>query len=86
MIKGVNWIDLNQKYREKQKAFDRLSNREKAKIIVDHINYIGRTEGAEHNGEHSLFGTLQNDDDVYNMSKKEILEHIKSKVIAGAYV
>lgn len=86
MIKGVNWIDLNQKYREKQKAFDRLSNREKAKIIVDHVNYIGRTEGAENNGEHSLFGTLQNDDNVYNMTKKAILEYIKSKVTAGAYI
>ena len=86
MIKGINWIDLNQKYREKQKIFDRLSNREKAKIIIDHVNYIGRTEGAENNGEHSLFGTLQNDDNVYNMTKKEILSNIKSKVIAGAYV
>lgn len=86
MIKGINWIDLNQKHREKQKAFDKLPNKEKAKIIVDHINYIGRTEGAENNGEHSLFGTLQNDDNVYNMTKKEILDNIKSKVIAGAYL
>lgn len=86
MIKGINWIDLNQKYREKQKTFDRLPKKEKAKIIVDHVNYIGRTEGAENNGEHSLFGTLQNDDNVYNMTKKEILGNIKSKVIAGAYV
>ena len=86
MIKGINWIDLNQKNRAKQKAFDRLPNREKAKIIKDHVNYIGRTEGAENNGEHILFGTLSNNDDVYNMSKKEILDHIKTKVIAGAYV
>jgi len=86
MIKGVNWIDLNQKHRDKQKIFDKLSNREKAKIIVEHINYIGRTEGAENNGEHSLFGTLSNNDEVYNMSKKQILEHIKAKVVSGAYV
>lgn len=86
MIKGVNWIDLNQKYREKQKTFDRLPNKVKAKIIVEHINYIGRTEGAENNVEHSLFGTLQNDDNVYNMTKKAILGYIKSKVTAGAYI
>ena len=86
MVKGINWIDLNQKHREKQKEFDKLSNREKAKIISEHISYIGRTEGAENNGEHSLFGTLQNNDNVYDMTKKEILDYIKSKVIAGAYV
>ena len=86
MIKGVNWVDLNQKHRQKQKQFDKLPNREKAKIIVDHINYIGRTEGTENNGEHSLFGTLQNNDNVYEMSKKEILDYIKSKVIHGAYI
>ena len=86
MIKGINWIDLNQKYRKKQKIFDGLPNKVKAKIIGDHIAYIGRTEGAENNGEHSLFGTLQNDDNVYNMTKREILRNIKSKVTAGAYV
>lgn len=86
MIKGVNWIDLNQKYREKQKAFDKLPNKVKAKIIGEHVDYIGRTEGAENNGEHSLFGTLQNDDNVYNMTKKAILGYIKSKVIAGVYI
>ena len=44
MIKGVNWVDLNQKHRQKQKQFDKLPNREKAKIIVDHINYIVYSE------------------------------------------
>lgn len=86
MISGVNFIDLNQKNKAKQKKIDRLSNKKRATIVRAHINYIGRIEGAESNGEHSLFGTLNNNENVYEMKKTDILAYIKDKVSTGAYV
>lgn len=86
MISGTNFIDLNQKNKTKQKKIDRLSNNQRATVIKSHINYIGRTEGAENNGEHSLFGTLNNNENVYGMEKSDILAYIKDKVSSGAYV
>ena len=86
MISGTNFIDLNQKNKTKQKKIERLSNKQRATVIKSHINYIGRTEGAENNGEHSLFGTLNNNENVYRMKKSDILAYIKDKVSSGAYV
>lgn len=86
MISGTNFIDLNKKNKAKQKKIDRLSNKQRATVIKSHINYIGRTEGAENNGEHSLFGTLNNNENVYGMKKSDILAYIKDKVSSGAYV
>lgn len=86
MISGTNFIDLNQKNKAKQKKIDRLSNKQRATVIKSHVNYIGRTEGAENNGEHSLFGTLNNNENVYGMKKSDILAYIKDKVSSGAYV
>lgn len=86
MISGTNFIDLNQKNKTKQKKIERLSNKQRGTVIKSHINYIGRTEGAENNGEHSLFGTLNNNENVYRMKKSDILAYIKDKVSSGAYV
>lgn len=86
MIDGVNFIDLNQKDKDKQRRIDNLSPKARAKVIRDYVDYIGRLEGAENNGEHSLFGTLLNDDNVVQMNKKDILSHIKNKVVSEAYV
>lgn len=86
MISGTNFIDLNQKNKTKQKKIEKLSNKQRATVIKSHINYIGRTEGAENNGEHSLFGTLNNNENVYRMKKSDILAYIKDKVSSGAYV
>lgn len=86
MISGTNFIDLNKKNKAKQQKIDRLSNKQRATVIKSHINYIGRTEGAENNGEHSLFGTLNNNENVYRMKKSDILAYIKDKVSSGAYV
>lgn len=86
MISGTNFIDLNQKNRDKQEQIDRLSNKQRATIIKTHVNYIGKTDGAENNGEHSLFGTLNNNENVYEMKKSHILAYIKNKVSTGAYV
>ncbi len=71
MISGTNFIDLNKKKNKtkQKKKIDRLSNKQRATVIKSHINYIGRTEGAENNGEHSLFGTLNNNENVYGMKK-----------------
>lgn len=86
MISGVNFIDLNRKNKAKQKAIDILTNKQRATVIRSHVEYIGRTEGAENNGEHSLFGTLDNNDNVYEMKKTDILSYIKNKVSEGCYV
>lgn len=86
MIDGVNFIDLNQKDKDKQKRIDNLSPKARAKVIRDYVDYIGRLEGTENNGEHSLFGTLLNDDNVIQMLKKDILSHINNKVVSEAYV
>ena len=86
MISGVNFIDLNRKNKAKQKAIDMLTNKQRATVIRSHVEYIGRTEGAENNGEHSLFGTLDNNDNVYEMKKADILAYIKDKVSEGSYV
>lgn len=86
MLSGVNFIELNQKNRAKQKKIDRLSNKQRATVIKAHINYIGRIERAENNGKHSLFGTLNNNENVYEMEKKDILTYIKDSVSRGAYV
>lgn len=86
MISGTNFIDLNKKNKAKQKKIDRLSNKQRATVIKSHVNYIGRIEGAENNGEHSLFGTLNNNEDVYGMKKSDILAYIKDKVSSEAYV
>lgn len=86
MISGTNFIDLNQKNKAKQEKIDRLSNRQRATVIKSHVNYIGKTEGAENNGEHSLFGTLNGNENVYEMKKSNILAYIKDKVSTGAYV
>ena len=86
MISGTNFIDLNKKNKAKQKKIDRLSNKQRATVIKSHVNYIGRIEGAENNGEHSLFGTLNNNEDVYGVKKSDILAYIKDKVSSGAYV
>ncbi len=86
MISGVNFVELNQKNKVKQKKIDKLPKKEKARVVKNHINYIGRVEGAENNGEHSLFGTINNDDKVYEMEKRQILSYIENKVSKGAYV
>ena len=86
MILGVNYIDLNQKHKAKQKAYDRLPNREKAKITSDHVNYIGRVEGTANNGEHSLFGTLANNDKINELLKEYCMLIITDTVINGAYI
>lgn len=86
MISGTNFIDLNKKNKAKQERIDKLSNKQRAKVIKAHINYIGRTEGAESNGEHSLFGTLNSNENIYEMKKSDILLYIKDKVSKGAYV
>ncbi len=86
MISGTNFIDLNQKNKTKQEQIDRLSNKQRATVIKTHVNYIGKTDGAENNGEHSLFGTLNNNENVYEMKKSHILSYIKNKVSTGAYV
>lgn len=86
MINGTNFIDLNQKNKAKQEKIDRLSNRQRATVIKSHVNYIGKIEGAENNGEHSLFGTLNGNENVYEMKKSNILAYIKDKVSTGAYV
>lgn len=86
MISGTNFIDLNQKNKAKQEKIDRLSNKQRATVIKTHVNYIGKTDGAENNGEHSLFGTLNNNENIYEMKKSHILAYIKNKVSIGAYV
>ena len=86
MISGINFIDLNQKDKTKQQKFNKLSNLQKAKVIKSHINYIGRIEGAENNGKHSIFGTLNGNEEVYKMDKSDILAYIDKKVSSGAYV
>lgn len=70
----------------KQKKIDKLSNKKRATVVSAHVNYIGRIDGSESNGEHSLFGTLNNNENVYEMKKNDILAYIKDKVSTGAYV
>ena len=76
MIAGVNFINLNDK--KFQLRINNLSPNKKAKVMKLHINYIGRIKGAMNNGEHSLFGKLNNEDISYK-DKKEILDYIDEK-------
>lgn len=78
MIAGVNFINLNAKNKKFQLRINNLSPNKKAKVMKLHINYIGRIKGAMNNGEHSLFGKLNNEDISYK-DKKEILEYIDEK-------
>lgn len=78
MIAGVNFINLNAKNKKFQLRINNLSPNKKAKIMKLHINYIGRIKGAMNNGEHSLFGKLNNEDISYK-DKKEILDYIDEK-------
>lgn len=78
MISGVNFINLNAKNKKFQLRINNLSPNKKAKVMKLHINYIGRIKGAMNNGEHSLFGKLNNEDVSYK-DKKEILDYIDEK-------
>lgn len=78
MIAGVNFINLNVKNKKFQLRINNLSPNKKAKVMKLHINYIGRIKGAMNNGEHSLFGKLNNEDISYK-DKKEILDYIDEK-------
>ena len=78
MIAGVNFINLNAKNKKIQLRINNLSPNKKAKVMKLHINYIGRVKGAMNNGEHSLFGKLNNEDISYK-DKKEILDYIDEK-------
>lgn len=78
MISGVNFINLNAKNKKFQLRINNLSANKKAKVMKLHINYIGRIKGAMNNGEHSLFGKLNNEDISYK-DKKEILDYIDEK-------
>lgn len=78
MISGVNFINLNAKNKKFQLRINNLSPNKKAKVMKLHINYIGRIKGAMNNGEHSLFGKLNNEDISYK-DKKEILDYIDDK-------
>ena len=78
MIAGVNFINLNAKNKKIQLRINNLSPNKKAKVMKLHINYIGRIKGAMNNGEHSLFGKLNNEDISYK-DKKEILDYIDEK-------
>ena len=78
MISGVNFINLNAKNKKFQLRISNLSPNKKAKVMKLHINYIGRIKGAMNNGEHSLFGKLNNEDVSYK-DKKEILDYIDEK-------
>lgn len=78
MIAGVNFINLNAKNKKFQLRINNLSPNKKAKVMKLHINYIGRIKGAMNNGEHSLFGKLNNEDISYK-DKKEILDYIDKK-------
>ena len=78
MISGVNFINLNAKNKKVQLRINNLSPNKKAKVMKLHINYIGRIKGAMNNGEHSLFGKLNNEDISYK-DKKEILDYIDEK-------
>lgn len=78
MIVGVNFINLNAKNKKFQLRINNLSPNKKAKVMKLHINYIGRIKGAMNNGEHSLFGKLNNEDISYK-DKKEILDYIDEK-------
>lgn len=78
MIAGVNFINLNTKNKKFQLRINNLSPNKKAKVMKLHINYIGRIKGAMNNGEHSLFGKLNNEDISYK-DKKEILDYIDEK-------
>lgn len=86
MVSGVNFIDFNLKNKAKQKTYEEMPPKARARVISDHINYIARIEGAANNGEHSLFGTLQDNDNVSELPKSEILSYIRDKVKNGAYV
>lgn len=83
---GINFVDLNRKNRAEQRRIDNLSPNQRAKYTKLQLNYIGRCEGAENNGEHSLFGEINDIDDIKLLSKNEILSYVDSKVVAGAYV
>ena len=78
MIAGVNFINLNAKNKKFQLRINNLSPNKKAKVMKLHINYIGRVKGAMNNGEHSLFGKLNNEDISYK-DKKKILDYIDEK-------
>ena len=78
MIAGVNFINLNAKNKKFQLRINNLSPNKKAKVMKLHINYIGRIKGAMNNGEHSLFGKLNNEDISYK-DKKKILDYIDEK-------
>lgn len=78
MIAGVNFINLNAKNKKFQLRINNLSPNKKAKVMKLHINYIGRIKGAMNNGEHSLFGKLNNED-IFYKDKKEILDYIDEK-------
>lgn len=78
MIAGINFINLNAKNKKFQLRINNLLPNKKAKVMKLHINYIGRIKGAMNNGEHSLFGKLNNEDISYK-DKKEILDYIDEK-------
>lgn len=83
---GINFIDLNQKNRSEQRRIDNLSPNQRAKYTKSQLNYIARCEGAENNGEHSLFGEINDIEDIKSLPKNEILSYIDFKVSTGAYI
>lgn len=86
MSLGINFIDLNRKNRVEQRRIDNLTANKRAKYTKSQLNYIARCEGTENNGEHSLFGAINDIDDISNISKKEILDYTDFKVCSGAYL
>lgn len=87
-VYGMNYIDLNYKYKNDQKRIDNLTLSKRATVLKSEARYIGRTEGAENNGEHSLFGKFTNGVDYYeseleNMSKKDILKYLDKEAKKG---
>lgn len=83
---GINFIDLNRKNRSEQRRIDNLPPNQRAKYTKSQLNYIARCEGAENNGEHSLFGEINDIEDIKSLSKNEILSYVDSKVTSGAYI
>lgn len=83
---GINFIDLNRKNRSEQKRIDNLPSNKRAKYTKSQLNYIARCEGTENNGEHSLFGEINDIEDIKSLSKNEILSYVDSKVTLGAYI
>ena len=87
-VYGMNYIDLNLKNKSDQKRIDNLTLNKRATVLKNEARYIGRTEGAENNGEHSFFGRFTNGAEFYttdleNMSKKDIMNYLDKEAKKG---